>query len=178
MKIQRPPSGLRMILLLSTVLAIAGCNDIAATARKFTYPPDFNYVSDQEFRSQMEQLAFQLQVLDKALVKGNTGQPSQQQHVLDALRKMERIGSSLKAGDAGSSHPFLQVTLFYKASWKTSWQMWEKPAPRRLVTPLIIIVLVGLQVAVSTATKFTAESSAVRVRKRYKFTLLHAIDQK
>ena len=108
MKIQRPPFGLRMILLLSTVLAIAGCNDIAATARKFTYPPDFNYVSDQEFRSQMEQLAFQLQVLDKALVKGNTEQPSQQQHVLDALRKMERIGSSLKAGDAGSSHPFLQ----------------------------------------------------------------------
>ncbi|MFT7300172.1 MAG: hypothetical protein ACI89Z_000626 [Porticoccus sp.] len=108
MKIQRLPSGLRMILLISTVLAIAGCNDIAATARKFTYPQDFNYASDQEFRSQMEQLKFQLQVLDKALVKGNTEQPSQQQYVLDALCKMERIGSSLKAGDVGLNHPFLQ----------------------------------------------------------------------
>lgn len=108
MKIQRPPSGLRMILLLSAVLVISGCNDIAAMVRKVTYPPDFNYVSEQEFRSRMDQLAFQLQLLDRALVKVNTEQSIQQQQVLDTLRNIERIGSSLQAGEAGSSHPFLQ----------------------------------------------------------------------
>ncbi len=108
MKKQQPLSVLRMILLLSAVLVISGCNGIAAMARKVTYPPDFNYVSEQEFRSRMDQLAFQLQLLDKALVKVNTEQSIQQQQVLDALRNIERIGSSLQAGEAGSSHPFLQ----------------------------------------------------------------------
>ena len=72
MKIQQPESVFRMILVLLTVLAISGCNDIASMARKVTYPPDFNYVSAQEFRSRMGQLAFQLQLLDQALVKVST----------------------------------------------------------------------------------------------------------
>lgn len=107
MKIQQPESVFRMILVLLTILAISGCNDIAAMARKVTYPPDFNYVSAQEFRSRMHQLAFQLQLLDQALEKVNTEQSTQQQQVLDALRNIERIGSSLQAGEAGSSHPFI-----------------------------------------------------------------------
>ena len=108
MKIQRPLSALSMILLLSAAFVISGCNDIASMARKVTYPPDFNYVSEQEFRSRMDQLAFQLQLLDKALVTSEPKPSIQQQKVLDALRNIERIGSSLKAGEAGSSHPFLQ----------------------------------------------------------------------
>ncbi|MBQ0712977.1 MAG: hypothetical protein KBT53_08455 [Porticoccus sp.] len=108
MKKQQSLSILHIILLLSAVLVINGCNDIAAMARKVTYPPDFNYVSEQEFRSQMDQLAFQLQLLDRALVTSNPEQSIQQQQVLDALRNMERIGSGLQAGEAGSSHPFLQ----------------------------------------------------------------------
>ena len=108
MNIQRPLSALCMILLLSAAFVISGCNDIAAMVRKVTYPPDFNYVSEQEFRSQMDQLAFQLQLLDRALVTSNPERSIQQQQVLDALRNMERIGSSLQAGEAGSSHPFLQ----------------------------------------------------------------------
>jgi cytochrome c553 len=108
MKVQRSLSALGMILLLSAAFVMSGCNDIATMARKVTYPPDFNYVSEQEFRSQMDQLAFQLQLLDRALVTSNSEPSIQQQQVLDALRNMERIGSSLQAGEAGSSHPFLQ----------------------------------------------------------------------
>ena len=33
--------------------------------RKVTYPPDFKYVSGQELRSRMDQLAYQLQLLDQ-----------------------------------------------------------------------------------------------------------------
>ena len=108
MKIQQPLSTLCMMLLLSAALVISGCNDIASMARKVTYPPDFNYVSEQEFRSRMDQLAFQLQLLDNALVTINPKPSIQQEEVLDALRNIKRIGSSLKAGEAGSSHPFLQ----------------------------------------------------------------------
>ena len=93
------------ILLLSTVLAISGCGDAAKMIRKATYPPDFKYVSGQELRSHMNQLAFQLQQLDQALSKSDS---LQQQEILDTLRNIEQIGINLQAGEAGSNHPFLQ----------------------------------------------------------------------
>lgn len=108
MNIQRTLTILRAVLLFSTVLSISGCSDFAAAVRKVTYPPDFKYVTGQELRSRMDQMAFQLQLLDQALAENNTGQPAQQQQVLGSLRNIERIAASLQAGDAGSSHPFLQ----------------------------------------------------------------------
>ena len=108
MNIQRTLTALRAILLFSIVLASSGCSDFAAVVRKVTYPPDFNYVTGQELRSRMHQMAFQLQLLDQALAENNTGRPVQQQQVLGSLRNIERVASSLQAGEAGSSHPFLQ----------------------------------------------------------------------
>ena len=71
MKMQRSLFNLRTILLLSTVLAIGGCSDFAPVVREFTYPPDFKYVSGQELRSRMDQLAYQLQLLDQALAQSD-----------------------------------------------------------------------------------------------------------
>jgi len=97
-----------IILLLSTVLVFSGCSDFAAVVRKVTYPPDFKYVTGEELRTRMDQMAYQLQFLDNALAENNSGQSTQQQQVLGALSNIERISVSLQAGDAGSSHPFLQ----------------------------------------------------------------------
>ena len=108
MKTQRPPAIVWMIFLLLTILAFTGCSNLPALVRKVTYPPDFKYVSTDELRSRMSQMAFQLQLLDHALEESNIGQPDQQQNVLSALRNIERIGSSLQAGEEGSNHPFLQ----------------------------------------------------------------------
>lgn len=90
------------------VITLGGCADTATVVRKFTYPPDFKYVSGQELRSSMDKLAFQLQQLDQALAEDDSGQPVQQQQVIGILRDIERIGASLQAGDAGANHPFLQ----------------------------------------------------------------------
>lgn len=108
MNIQRTLTALRAILLFLTTLTIVGCSDFAAAIRTVTYPPDFKYVTGQQLRSRMDQMAFQLQLLDQALAENNTGRPVQQQQVLGSLRNIERIASSLQAGEAGSSHPFLQ----------------------------------------------------------------------
>jgi hypothetical protein len=97
---------------------------MAASIRKVTYPPDFNYNSPSEFRSNMKQLAAQMQILDLALEQTlnlsadqqqapssaqRMGQGlSQQQQVLAALQNIERIATKLQAGEAGSSHPFMQ----------------------------------------------------------------------
>jgi len=111
------PSFLLFIMgLFFTVLMIAACSsDFAANVRKVTYPPDFKYVSAQELRSGMEKMAFQLQLLDQALLTSNSEQimeqqqqQQQQQKVMDALRNIEKIGAKLQAGEGGASHPFLQ----------------------------------------------------------------------
>jgi hypothetical protein len=94
--------------MLST-LGISGCSsDMAAAMRKVTYPPNFKYVSPDELRSSMQQLAYQLQQLDEALMPDIPQDTAQQQKVVGVLGKIERIGSKLQGGNAGASHPFLQ----------------------------------------------------------------------
>ncbi len=97
-----------IILLVSAAISISACSNTAAVIRKVTYPPDFKYVSGQELRSYMSQLAFQLQQLDLSLAESNTVQPARQQEVIDILGRIETIGEKLQAGEAGSNHPFLQ----------------------------------------------------------------------
>lgn len=100
---------LRNVLVSIVVLIIvSGCGDTAALIRQATYPPDFNYVSGEELRSSMDQLGYQLQRLDQALVPVEEGQPVERQEVLDVLSSMERIGANLRAGEGGSNHPFLE----------------------------------------------------------------------
>jgi len=99
---------IQIILFLSAIVAISGCSDFTSLVRKVTYPPDFKYVSGDELRSNMNQLAFQLQILDQALAESDTEQPTQQKHVMTALRNIQSISAGLQAGEAGSSHPFLQ----------------------------------------------------------------------
>ena len=110
MKIQQPLFVFRAILLLTMLFAISGCGDgdITALIRKVTYPPDFKYVTGDELRSNMNQLAYQVQLLDNALAGVDSEKFSQLEQVLTALRNIEKIGTGLQAGDAGSSHPFLQ----------------------------------------------------------------------
>lgn len=110
MKIQQLLFIPRAILLLPVFFAISGCSgsDIAAMVRKVTYPPDFKYVTGDELRSNMNQLAYQVQLLDNALAGIDTEQFSQLQQVLGALRNIEKIGSRLQVGDEGTNHPFLQ----------------------------------------------------------------------
>ena len=109
MKMQPPLIVLHIVFFVLVLFTISACNNTAALVRRVTYPPDFKYVSGQQLRSRMDQLAFQLQLLDQALAtESNTGQQVQQQEVLSILGNIERIGASLQAGEAGSNHPFLQ----------------------------------------------------------------------
>jgi len=109
---------LRNILLLAVVFTISGCADgeLTAMIRKVTYPPDFKYVTGAELRSNMNKMAYQVQLLDSALIANEATPESQQKKVLDALKKIEKISSSLQAGDAGSTHPFLQDYMPYFVS--------------------------------------------------------------
>ena len=109
MKPRYPVFFMRLTVLFSCISVMPGCsNDFSAAVRKVTYPPDFKYVTAQELRSNMEQLALQMQLLDQALKPDNTDKTTQQQQVVDTLGTIQKIGVGLQAGDAGATHPFLQ----------------------------------------------------------------------
>lgn len=103
-------SALRALLLLPFFIAVSGCSggEFAAMVRKVTYPPDFRYVTSDELRSHMQQLAHQVQLLDNALAGIDTEQFNQLQQVQTALRNIEKIASKLQVGDEGTNHPFLE----------------------------------------------------------------------
>lgn len=108
MQVKKLMSILSLPAVACALLVIASCSEVASTVRKVTYPPDFKYVSGQELRSNMDKLAYNLQRLDLTLADTSADQYEQQQQVLDILHDIERIGTNLRAGDAGSNHPFLQ----------------------------------------------------------------------
>lgn len=89
---------------------LTGCadNSVFAVIRQATYPPDFNYVSGQELRDSMNSLGQLIQRLDEVLEPAETGQPIPQREVIEVLGNIERIGTNLRAGEAGSNHPFLE----------------------------------------------------------------------
>ena len=94
-------------LILLTFLLIT-CSDFARAVRTVTYPPDFVYVDSQQLRSRMQRFGYELRQLDLALANADSENPELQQQVVEILRNIERLGSDLQAGDAGSNHPFLQ----------------------------------------------------------------------
>lgn len=102
---------IRLLLMVCAVLAIAACNEDSDTAvSQVTSPPDFNYADGEELRSHMEELGFQLALMDRGLIEDEFNQIDQQE-VVSILREMELIGSSFRAEDAGESHSFLQEDM-------------------------------------------------------------------
>jgi hypothetical protein len=102
-----------LVLVVVMTLLITSCtNEFAASMRQLTYPPDFKYTEQDELRTDMAMLALQMQLLENALAKKeepySTDAEVQRETVLASLRKISSITSSLKAGDSGANHPFMQ----------------------------------------------------------------------
>lgn len=94
-------------------LAITACSSqFAESVRKVTYPPDFKYTKPADLRSEMDKLAQQMLLLDKALINvyesNQNGIENRRQQVLLALNNMGRTAAKLKEGETGGNHPFMQ----------------------------------------------------------------------
>jgi hypothetical protein len=106
-------STLKVALLgMCSTLVLVGCSsNFASSVRKVTYPPDFKYTEQVDLRSDMHQLAYQMALLDTALITPDTQNAGngeiQREKVLKALKSMGRIASRLEAGSTGANHPFM-----------------------------------------------------------------------
>lgn len=91
-----------------TVLASA-CADPSAWLRRYTYPPDFQYISSDQLRSGMWQLASDVRALDHAL-RHPQEQPDPKQ-IAALLERMEQVTNDLKTDASRSNHPLLEWHL-------------------------------------------------------------------
>lgn len=100
-----------VVMAISTFVLVGCSSQFASSMRKVTYPPDFKYTEQADLSSDMNRLAHQMALLDKALVKPfeqTQNEPEvQREEVLTALRIMGKIASRLQAGETGANHPFM-----------------------------------------------------------------------
>lgn len=102
-----------ILIAAANTIVLMGCsNQFASSVRKVTYPPDFKYTDQSVLRSDMDKLALQMSLLERALIKpyGETPEDleTQREEVLAALKSMSAIATSLKTGNAGANHPFME----------------------------------------------------------------------
>ena len=87
------------------LLGAACFHDVAETLRQHTYPPSFNYVTQEQLKSAMWQLAHDTYELDGILREGAEGGGYPHQRILGLLASMEDAAGSLGPGEWPSNHP-------------------------------------------------------------------------
>jgi hypothetical protein len=103
------------LIVIVATFTLAACSSNGGSFPQVANPPPydyvkgppFDYVDGEELRSRMQQLAYALQKLDRALATEEDERPSFQQSVVDQLRNIEHIGERLQSGDLSSKHQFL-----------------------------------------------------------------------
>ncbi|WP_158768596.1 hypothetical protein [Paraglaciecola sp. L1A13] len=105
-------SKIAVTAVISTFVLVGCSSQFNSSLRKVTYPPDFKYTEQADLSSDMNRLAHQMALLDTALDKPleqSQNEPDlQREQVLNALKNIGKIASSLKGGDMGANHPFME----------------------------------------------------------------------
>jgi hypothetical protein len=92
---------------IAALLALCACAGLAREVREYTYPRDFEYLTEGEIHSAMGQLAVHVRALDALLAEGETRGGAQRDEVVELLRAMEQDTRVLGSGDVRSNHPML-----------------------------------------------------------------------
>jgi len=96
------------ILLFSLI----GCtNGILENVRKVTYPPDFNYISQQKLTGTMQQFAWYTTLLDKSLQDIIPVPEEQRQSAISVLQKMEILSHGLGKENLSSNHNIVSFNI-------------------------------------------------------------------
>jgi hypothetical protein len=92
------------------IVLLAGCADWAQWLRRRTYPPDFRYLSRNEVRSTMGELAYHTRELNR-LMHASEDPREQRAEVVAELRAMERVAEGLNQSGWPSNHPLIDMNL-------------------------------------------------------------------
>ena len=98
----------RVIGLLAVFMSVLSCEHGSMPSIGMEqYPADFHYITKQEIRTTMAQLAVEVVALDNLLAGGGVAPAGEREEVLDILVRMRVLAGQLRRGGAKSSHPML-----------------------------------------------------------------------
>jgi hypothetical protein len=92
------------------LMLLGACAEQAAELRKHTYPPDFQYITQDQLQMTMWQLAALTHQLD-AMAAQPEHLPAQRFELIQLLTQLERAADDLKAEGVPSNHPLLNAHL-------------------------------------------------------------------
>jgi len=94
------------IFLGLTGLQILGCADFAGRFRQYTYPPGFHYITTEQLRSTMWQLAYHSRELNRLMAVSATAE-SHRAEILAHLESMEQATIELNRTTWPTNHPLI-----------------------------------------------------------------------
>lgn len=97
----------RAVISFIAISFLVACSANPNSFPQIASPPPFDFVDGEELRSNMHQLAFELQQLDMSLASESDGRANFQQEVVDSIRNIESIAGFVQSGDLRTRHPFL-----------------------------------------------------------------------
>src|SRR5688572_30628264 len=97
-------------LLCSSLFALQvyACADLAARVRRYTYPPTFHYITEEQLRSAMWRLAYHSRELRELMTSSKTT-AAQRDDVLRHLDIMERTAIDLNRTGWPTNHPLIDA---------------------------------------------------------------------
>lgn len=101
----------QFFFIIITAFALSSCTSNDGGFPQIADAPPFDYADGEELRSRMHQLAFELQNLDRELAIEYDERQPDQSSVVDNLRNIDRIATSLQSGEIDEKHPFLAESM-------------------------------------------------------------------
>ena len=98
----------RLLVALTLIFIVTGCNGSGNGFPQIANPPPFDYVDGQELRAGMHQLAFELQQLEMMLASQGDEGRNFQRDIVSSLRDLERMGENIETRDLSTTHTFLR----------------------------------------------------------------------
>jgi outer membrane murein-binding lipoprotein Lpp len=99
-------SSIVRLAVVSGSLLLLGCsNGVGESVRRHTYPPDFNYLSQDQIESTMGQLAHLVTRLNAVMAAETEIDASTQAEIVTLLGELEEKARALGPGGWPSNHP-------------------------------------------------------------------------
>lgn len=107
-----PEISLKIIMSSLMLLMLSSCqNGVSENIRKLTYPPDFNYISEDKLSNTMQTFAWYTSLLDNYLQDSTNVTNEQRDNAIQLLKKMERLSLQLGTESLSSNHNILSYNI-------------------------------------------------------------------
>lgn len=88
-------------------LQLSACADLAAQARRYTYPPTFHYITNEQLRSAMWRLAYHSRELHEMTTVEQAS--AHRAEILKHLEAMETAAAELNRTGWPTNHPLIDA---------------------------------------------------------------------